>query len=61
MSIELVMLANHLILCHPLLLLPSVFPRIRVFPNELALLKGKSKLLFTAVKFYIVFSKFLIG
>ena len=29
--------SNHLILCHPLLLLPSVFPRIRVFSNELAL------------------------
>ena len=36
MSIELVMPSNHLILCHPLLLLPSVFPRIRVFSNELA-------------------------
>ena len=34
MSIELVMPSNHLILCHPLLLLPSVFPRIRVFSNE---------------------------
>ena len=34
MSIELVMLSNHLILCHPLLLLPSIFPRIRVFSNE---------------------------
>ena len=34
---ELVMLSNHLILCHPHLLLPSVFPRIRVFPNESAL------------------------
>ena len=34
MSIELVMLSNHLILCHPLLLLPSVFPRIKVFSNE---------------------------
>ena len=33
-SIELVMLSNHLILCHPLLLLPSVFPSIRVFSNE---------------------------
>ena len=33
-SIELVMLSNHLILCHPLLLLPSIFPSIRVFPNE---------------------------
>ena len=29
--------SNHLILCHPLLLLPSVFPNIRVFPNESAL------------------------
>ena len=37
MSIELVMLFNHLILCHPLLLLPPVFPSIRVFSNELAL------------------------
>ena len=31
------MLSNHLILCHPLLLLPSIFPSIRVFSNELAL------------------------
>ena len=36
-SIVLVMLSNHLILCHPLLLLPSIFPSIRVFSNELAL------------------------
>ena len=34
MSIELVMPSNHLILCHPLLLLPSIFPSIRVFTNE---------------------------
>ena len=34
MSIELVMPSNHLILCCPLLLLPSIFPRIRVFSNE---------------------------
>ena len=34
MSIELVMPSNHLILCHPLLLLPSVFPSIRVYSNE---------------------------
>ena len=34
MSIKLLMLSNHLILCHPLLLLPSIFPSIRVFPNE---------------------------
>ena len=32
MSIESVMPSNHLILCHPLLLLPSIFPSIRVFP-----------------------------
>ena len=37
MSIESVMPSNHLILCHPLLLLPSIFPNIRVFSNELAL------------------------
>ena len=37
MSIESVMPTNHLILCHPLLLLPSVFPSTRVFSNESAL------------------------
>ena len=37
MSIELVMISNHPILCCPLLLLPSVFPSIRVSTNELAL------------------------
>ena len=37
MSIELVMTSNHLILCHPLLLLPSLFPSIRVFSSELVL------------------------
>ena len=37
MSIESVMPCNHLILCHPLLLLPSIFPSIRVFSNESAL------------------------
>ena len=34
MSVELVMPSNHLILCHPLLLLPSSFPNISVFSNE---------------------------
>ena len=34
MPIQLVMPSNHLILCHPLLLLPSIFPSIRVFSNE---------------------------
>ena len=37
MSIEFVMPSNHLIFCHPLLLLPSIFPRIRVFFRQLAL------------------------
>ena len=37
MSTESVMPFNHLILCHPLLLLPPIFPSIRVFPKELAL------------------------
>ena len=37
MSIESVVVYNHLLLCHPLLLLPSIFPSIRVFSNELAL------------------------
>ena len=37
MSIESVMPSNHLILCRPLLLLPSIFPKIRVFSNESAL------------------------
>ena len=36
-SIELVMQSNHLILCRPLLLLPSIFPSIRVFSDESAL------------------------
>ena len=36
MSVELVMPPNHLILCHPLLLLPSIFPSIRVFSDESA-------------------------
>ena len=34
MSTELVMASNHLVLCHPLLLLPSIFPSIRVFSSE---------------------------
>ena len=37
MSIESVMLSKHLNLCHPLLLLPSILPSIRVFSSELAL------------------------
>ena len=37
MSVDLVMPSNHLILCCPLLLLPSIFPSIRVFSSESAL------------------------
>ena len=37
MSIELVIPSNQLILCHPLLLLPSIFPSIRIFSTKLAL------------------------
>ena len=45
MSIESVILSSHLILCCPLLLLPSIFPSIRVFSNELVLcLLGHSSL-----------------
>ena len=43
MSIESVMLSNHLIFCHHLLLLPSIFPSIRVFSNESALCVGWSR------------------
>ena len=39
MSIELVMPSSHLILCRPLLLLPSIFPSIRVFSSELSALR----------------------
>ena len=38
MSIELVMPSNHLIFCHPLHISPSIFPSIKIFSNELALL-----------------------
>ena len=44
MSFEWVMPANHLILCHPLLLHPSIFPSIRVFSNEPALVAEVAKL-----------------
>ena len=45
MSIESVMPSNHLILCCPLLLLPSIFPSIRVFSNKSALLHQVAKVL----------------
>ena len=43
MSIESVLPSNHLVLCHPLLLLPSIFPNIWVFSNALALRTKKPK------------------
>ena len=43
MSMELVMPSNHFILCHPLLLLPSIFPSITVFSNESILLIRRPK------------------
>ena len=44
-SIESVMLSNQLILCHPLLLLPSIFPSIRVFSNEFVFIYQVAKIL----------------
>src|SRR5574337_586537 len=43
MSIESVMLSNHLVLCRPLLLLPLIFPSIRVFSKEAGLLIRRTK------------------
>ena len=45
MFIESVMPSNHLILCYPPLLLPSIFPRIRVFSNEVSSLHQMAKVL----------------
>ena len=59
MSIELVMPSNHLILCHPLLLLPSVYPSIRVFSNESVLCMRWSK--YWSFSFSIIPSKEIPG
>ena len=48
MSIKLVMPSSHLILCRPLLLLPSIFPSIRIFSNELALTSGSQSIVTSA-------------
>ena len=47
MSIELVMPSDHLILCHPFLLLPSTFPNIRVFSNEALHIRWPNYWIFT--------------
>ena len=52
MSIELVMPSNHLILCHPLLLLPSIFPSIRVFSNESVLHYQGAKVLEVQLQYF---------
>ena len=44
MSIESVMPSNHLILCHPLLLLPLIFPSIRILSNESTLVSGSQSI-----------------
>ena len=55
MSIELLMPSNHLILCHPLLLLPSIFPSIRVFSNESALhIRWPKDWSFSFIKAYLM-------
>ena len=55
MSIESVMPSKHLILCHPLLLLPSIFPTIRVFSNESALcIRSPENLIFIVFNIIII-------
>ena len=60
MSIESVMPSNHLILCHPLLLLPSLFPSIGIFSNESALCKrtGQDKLTYWLKNNQVILSSF---
>ena len=59
-SIELTMPSNHLILCRTLLLLPSIFPSIRVFSNELAFLVRWPKYWSYFVSEYLVSTYFLL-
>ena len=61
MSIELVMPSDHLILCHPLLLLPSLFPSIGIFSNESALCMrtGQNKHIYWLKKNQVILSRFL--
>ena len=59
MSIELVMLSNHLFLCHPLLFPPSIFPSIRVFSNESVLRIRWPK--YWSFRFIISLSKEYLG
>ena len=56
MSIELVMPSNHLILCHPLILLTSILPSIRVFSNESVLYIRHDWATFTSLHFHDIFT-----
>ena len=51
-SIELVMLSNHLILCSPLLFLPSIFVSIRVFPLNRIFTSGSQRIMYTISKLF---------
>ena len=55
MSVESMMPFNHLILCHPFLLLPLIFPSIRVFSNELSLCEVAEVLTLQRQSFQLVF------
>ena len=54
MSIELVMPSNHLILCHPLLLLPSIFPCIKVFPISQSFTSGGQSIRVSALASFLL-------
>ena len=55
MLIELVMLTNHLMLCHPLLLFPSIFPSVRVFSLKLAIIRWPMYWSFSQQSFQWIF------
>ena len=55
MSVELVMLLNHLMLCRPLLFLPSIFPSIRVFSHESTLPHGEYSKAFNLATVFFLF------
>ena len=61
MSLQSVMLSNHLILCCPLLLLPSIFPRIKVFYNESALpIRGQEEMAICLQRKKIILSTYRV-
>ena len=61
MFIESVMPSNQLILCHPLLLPPSIFPRIRVFSNEHEVFMSQTVIQFFKLKKFILMEKYFIS